>query len=191
MNISTPAKITGVILAILFVLVVWIVGNYNSLVGSRNQVDKSWAQIETQYQRRLDLIENIVQSAKGAQKQEQVVFGQIADARARIASGSASTSDKAAAAAQIETTITAIVPRLQEAYPDLKSNAQVQSLIDELKKTEDNIAKSRDHYNDTANNYNINVMSFPKNIFAGMFGYQKVSLYKADAGANKAPAVKF
>lgn len=187
----SPAAIKTLIgLSVLFFVGLWLSGNYNSLVGSKNAVEKSWASVETQYQRRLDLIGNLVESVKGGQKQELEVFSKIAEARKVYSSANASINDKAAAASQMETNL-ALLPRLQEAYPDLKSNALVQSLMNDLRGTEDGITKSRDHFNSTATNYNTNIQRFPKNIFAKVFGFEKTNLFKADAGANKAPSVKF
>ena len=186
---SKAAITTGIILGSLALIGLLISGNYNSLVNSKNQVDKSWASVETQYQRRLDLVDNLVQSVKGAQKQEITVFGDIAKSRVAYNSAS-STSDKASAASQLETNI-ALIPRMQEAYPDLMSNVQVSALMDQLKGTEDTIAKARDGYNKTATNYNTNIQSFPKNIFANMFGYEKQSLFKSESGAEKGVKVQF
>ena len=178
-----------VFLVFIFVTGLWLMGNYNSLVGSKTQVEKSWALVETQYQRRLDLIDNLVESVKGSQKQEITVFGDIAKARSAYNSAS-NQNDKAAAASQIETNI-ALIPRLQEAYPELKSNENIKTLMNDLRGTEDGIAKARDTFNTTASNYNGNVQKFPKNIFAKMFGFNKVTLFKAETGAEKGAKVKF
>lgn len=187
MKLTKQARITGIVLVIILFVGLWIGGNYNSLTVSRNEVDNSWAKIETQYQRRLDLIDNVVASVKGAQGQEQKVFGDIAKARSAY-NNAGNTSDKAAAASQLETNI-AVIPKLQEAYPELKSNEQVTKLIDEVRGTEGQIATARDRYNDTATNYNNNISRFPKNIFANSFGFKKQSLFKADTAAAKAPKV--
>lgn len=187
MKLSKQARLTAIILGIVLIFGLWSAGNYNSLTTSKNDVDNSWAKVETQYQRRIDLVGNLVSSVKGAQGQEQKVF--IAIANARTAYNNASTtSGKAAAASQVETNL-ALIPRLQEAYPDLKSNTQVQSLMTQLTQTEDQIAGARDTYNDTATNFNKNVSRFPKNIFAGIFGFHHVTLFKADTNAATAPKV--
>lgn len=189
-KIAPAAWITGAVLLVLFLLGLWFVGNYNSLVGAKAAVDNSWAKVETQYQRRLDLIDNLVASVKGAQKQEVEVFGKIADARKQYNSAS-TTEEKAEAASTIEQNVTAIVPRLQEAYPELKSNQNVTKLMDELAGTENSISGVRDVYNDTVTNYNVNVARFPKNIFASMFGFDKATLFKSDEAAKDAPTVEF
>lgn len=183
--------IVGVVLLFLLILGGWLAGNFNDLVRANNQVKNSLAKIETQEQRRYDLIDNIVGSVKGAQKQEVEVFGRIADARKISSSPTASNEEKAEASQVVSSQVTALIPRLQEAYPELKSNDQVSKLIGELQGTEGAIAKSRDAFNDTANNYNTNIQSFPKVLFANMFGFKTYDLYKADEAANKAPKVNF
>lgn len=186
---SSITKIVAVILLVVMFLGMWLVGNYNSLVSSKAEVDNSWARVESQYQLRFDLVDNLVQTVKGGQKQEVDVFGKIADARKQY-NASATTEDKAQALTAMETNI-ALIPRLQEAYPELKSNQQVQVLMDKLSKTEDDIRTVRDSYSKAATNYNVNVGRFPKNIFAKTFGFSKMPLFKSDAGAASAPKVKF
>lgn len=186
---TTIAKISLGILVFLSVMAMWLVGNYNSLVTSQTAVEKSWAKVETQYQRRFDLIENLVQSVKGGQKQELAVFTAIADARKQYNNAS-TTNGKAEALGNLETNI-ALIPRLQEAYPELKSNTLVQSLMSDLKGTEDGIASARNEYNDTATNYNKNIRSFPKNIFASIFGFEQSKLFKSETGADKGVKVQF
>lgn len=186
-----PAIIAGVIVLFIFIIGAWFAGNFNDLVVKNNQVKNSIAKIETQEQRRYDLVDNIVGSVKGAQKQEVEVFGRIADARKITDNPSASPEQKAEASQVVSSQVTALIPRLQEAYPELKSNEQVSKLIGELQNTEGQIAKARDTFNDTANNFNTNVQSFPKNVFANMFGFKEYPLYKADDAANKAPKVNF
>ncbi len=179
----------GICAGSLLLIGLWFSGNYNSLVVSRNQVDKAWATVETQYQRRMDLIDNLVASVKGSQGQEKAVFIAIAEARKQYAS--ATTPDgKATAANALETNI-ALIPRLQEAYPELRSNDQVTRLINQLTSTEDGIQGARDGYNLVANNYNTNIQRFPKNMFAHTFGFTARTLFKSDSGAEKAPKVNF
>lgn len=189
MNLSKPAIITAAVLGTILVLGLWLSGNYNSLVGKKAEVENSWSKVETQYQRRLDLIDNVVASVKGAQGQEVAVIGQITDAR-RAYGAADSTEDKAAAASSLETNI-ALLPRLQEAYPDLKSNTQVTALINELGGTENTIAGVRNDYNDKVTGYNVGISRFPGNIFANLFDFDRAKLFQADSGASKAPTVKF
>ena len=189
MRLSRPAIITGAVLVFMLLIGLIFAGNYNSLVQSKATVDQSWGSVETQYQRRLDLVGNLVASVKGAQGQEQAVFGKIADARTAYNNAS-TTSDKAAAASTVESNI-ALIPKLQEAYPDLKSNAQVTQLMAQLTGTEDSILSARNDYNAQATKYNVAILRFPKNIFASMFGYHPQSLFKADSAAATAPTVNF
>jgi len=188
---SKTATTLAIVLGLIAFVVFWFIGNYNSLVSSRNQVEKSWSMVETQYQRRLDLIGNLVESVKGAQKQEQEVFGKIAESRQMFQSSNATDNQKAEAASNIESQVIALLPRLQEAYPDLKSNQQVQDLMNQLRGTEDGILKARDQYNTTANNYNTNIQRFPKSLFAKTFGFEKKTLFKAESGAEKGAKVQF
>lgn len=189
MRLSKPALSTGIVLCCLLLIGLVFVGNYNSLVKAKANVDQSWASVEAQYQRRLDLIGNLVASVKGAQGQEQVVFGKIADARTAYNNAS-TTSDKAAAASAVESNV-ALIPKLQEAYPDLKSNTQVTQLMSQLTSTEDSILNARNAYNTQATTYNISIQRFPKNLFAGLYGYHTQTLFKADSGASTAPTVNF
>lgn len=186
---SKIATMFAVLMGIIMVGGLWLSGNYNSLVSSKNQVDKSWAMVESQYQRRFDLIDNLVESVKGSQKQELAVFGKIAEARTAY-NNAGSTNDKAEALGNIETNI-ALIPRLQEAYPELKSNTQVTQLMNDLKSTEDGILVARNTFNTTATNYNTNIARFPKNVFANIFGFEKAQLFKSESGAEKGAKVKF
>lgn len=192
MKLSKPAIVTAVVLFVLLFFGLIFAGNYNSLVTGRNAVDNSWSKVETQYQRRFDLIGNLVESVKGSQLQEQKVFKDIADGRKQYnaAQQTGNQNDQAAAASRIETNV-ALIPRLQEAYPELKSNQNVQALMGELSGTENGIAQKRDNYNDVVTNYNNNITRFPKNIFAGLFDFDKRSLFKAESSAAQAPKVDF
>jgi LemA protein len=188
-KLSKPAIITGIALAVVAVLGLWLAGNYNSLVGARNSVNNSRAKIDTQLTRRYELIDNIVSSVKGSQAQESEVFGKIAEAR-KIGGNSSDPTQQAQANVQIDQQI-ALLPRLQEAYPELRSNDQVSKLIAELQGTANSVREARDNYNNTATNYNTNVSSFPKNIFAGMFDFDQAKLFEASAQEKVNPKVDF
>lgn len=187
LNMNKPAIVTGAILAVVAIAGLTIAGNYNSLVATKAEVDNSWAQVETQYQRRLDLIGNLAASVKGAQGQEQRIFSELAEARSKYA-GASSSSDRAAAASQTESALGRLLV-ITENYPDLKSSETVQTLMNQLSGTEDGIAQARNEYNTTAKNYNVSIKSWPKNMFAGWWGYKEQSLFKADSGAASAPKV--
>lgn len=189
MKLSRPAIITGVVLGVMAIMFLWTAGNYNQLVHSRNAVTNSKSKIDTQLTRRYELIDNIVSSVKGSQAQESDVFGKIAAAR-KIGGSSTNPEQQAEANAQIDTQI-ALLPRLQEAYPELRSNDQVSKLIAELQGTANSIREARDNYNNTATNYNNNVSSFPKNIFAGMFNFDQAKLFEASSQEKVNPKVDF
>jgi LemA protein len=189
MKLSKPAIVTAVVLAVVGILLLVGVGNYNDLVRSRNQVSNNRAQIDTEYTRRYDLIDNIVQSVQGSQAQESDVFGKIAEARKIGGSGSASAQTEEQANNTIDTQI-ALLPRLQEAYPELKSNDQVSKLIAELQGTNNTIRDKKNTYNTTVTNYNTNITSFPKNIFAGIFNFDKEKLLEATAQERVNPKVE-
>jgi len=164
-----------------------LISFYNSLVAKTEAVDNQWAQVETQYQRRFDLIPNLVNSVKGIMKQEQTVFGLIADARTRYA-GAGSTEEKAKAASQVESALSRLLV-VMENYPELKSSVNVSQLMDELAGTENRIAVERKRYNDLVKEYNVVIKKFPAKLFAGMFGFTQRSFFEAVETAEQAPAV--
>ncbi len=189
MKLGKPAIVTAIVLGVLVVTGLWLAGNYNSLVSARNAVDNSRAKIDTQLTRRYELIDNIVQSVQGSQAQESDVFGKIAEARKLGGNSNSSTEQQATANQAIDTQI-ALLPRLQEAYPDLKSNVQVSSLISELQGTANGLRDARDNYNNTVTNYNTNITSFPKSVFAGLFNFDKAKLFEASANEKVNPKVE-
>ena len=189
-KLTTPAIVTGVIIAFIAVVGLWGVANYNSLVTAKNAVDNSKSKIDTELTRRYDLVDNIVQSVQGSQAQESDVFGKIAEAR-KIGSSSADvTSEQSQEANKTIDTQIALLPRLQEAYPELRSNEQVTRLITELQGTNNTIRDTRNTYNDTVTNYNNNITRFPKSVFAGIFGYDKEKLFTATAEERVNPKVE-
>jgi LemA protein len=177
-----------VIIGIIVVLVVlfgW--AKYNTLVKGNIAVDTQWAQVESQYQRRFDLIPNLVNSVKGAMKQEQSVFDAIAQARTQYA-GATTPESRAEAANQVEGSLARLLV-VMENYPQLKSIDTVQSLMAELAGTENRVAVERMRYNDTVASYNANVQMFPGNLIAGMFGFHARTLFQAQEGAATPPTV--
>lgn len=188
MKLSKPAMITGIVIGLIAILGLWLGANYNSLVHAQNAVSNSRAKIDTELSRRYDLIDNIVASVQGSQAQESDVFGKIAEARKVGGSNSASLETQAEANSTIDTQI-ALLPRLQEAYPELRSNEQVTRLIQELQGTNNSIRDVRNNYNDTVTNYNNNITSFPKNIFAGIFNFDKEKLFEAPKQERVNPTV--
>lgn len=178
-----------VILAIICIFVLSTFGSYNSLVSLDESVNTQWANVESKLQRRYDLIPNLVESVKGAMAQEKEIFTAIADARAKM-SGAQTTTEKVAASNQLEGALGRLLV-VMENYPELKSNQNVTALMDELSGTENRISVERDRYNEVVKNYNSAIRRFPKNIMAGMFGFEKRPYFEATEGADKVPEVKF
>jgi len=179
----------GVIVLGAIIIAVSLVGIYNSLVTKSQGVDAQWSQVETQYQRRYDLIPNLVNSVKGMMTQEQTVFLAIADARTKY--GAAQTvNEKAAAAGEVETALGRLLV-VMENYPDLKSSQNVTGLMDELAGTENRISVERRRFNDLVRDYNTQIKTFPTNMLAGMFGFSEKQYFQSVSGAETAPKVEF
>ena len=188
-------KIFGIVISGLLVVLIfggliigsWIWGSYNTLIVSSTQVDTAWASVQTQYQRRFDLIPNLVGATKGTMAQEQAVFGAIAQARTQYA-GAKTPVEQAGAATQYESALGRLLV-VMENYPVLQSNTTVLSLMAELAGTENRVQVGRDRYNQSVMSYNITIKQFPKNLIAGMFGYQARAQFAADEAAATAPVV--
>lgn len=167
----------------------WVMGSYNGLVTKSEAVDASWSQVETQYQRRFDLIPNLVSATKGYLNQEQKVFGAIAEARTRYASAPAGTNERVQATAQYESALARLLV-VMENYPQLKSDATVRGLTDELAGTENRVLVSRDRYNEQVRDYNVMIKRFPRNVLAGIFGFDAREFFQSDESASVAPKVE-
>ncbi len=179
----------GVIVLVAVIIAVSLVGMYNGLVTKSQGVDAQWSQVETQYQRRYDLIPNLVNSVKGMMKQEQTVFLAIADARTKY--GAAQTvNDKAVAAGEVETALGRLLA-VMENYPDLKSSQNVTQLMDELAGTENRISVERKRFNDLTRDYNTQIKTFPTNMLAGMFGFTEKQYFQSVTGSETPPKVEF
>lgn len=188
-GISGIWKVLLIIAAIIVVIIFLFAGRYNSLVREEETVNKQFSNISVQLQRRNDLIPNLVNTVKGYAAHETAVFTAVTDARERMLS--ASTIDDAAAA---DTELTNSLGRLlaiAEAYPELKANENFLSLQDQLEGTENRIGTARRDYNEAVNVYNTRIRSFPTNIIAGIFGFQKHELFLAQEGAQEVPDVNF
>ena len=187
MKLSKGLITLGVVGVVVLSLLGWFVGGYNGMVTQRNKVDQASAQLASAYQRRFNLVPNLVESVKGAQAQEQKVFGDIAAARTQY--GNAKTTDeKLAASQQYESALSRLLV-VVENYPELRSTETVQNLMIQLESTENRIKVERDNYSAVATTYNTMIQRSPKNILAGMFGFDEKKLYTADAGAETAPKV--
>jgi LemA protein len=175
----------------LAVVVVVIYGwsGYNSFVSKNEAIDGQWAQVETQYQRRFDLIPNLVESVKGIMTQEQEVFGKLADARSKY-SGATSANEKAAAAGEVESALSRLLV-VMENYPQLRSAEAVTTLMSQLEGAENRVSVERGRYNDAVKVFNASVKRFPANVLASVFGFVERAYFEATTGADQAPAVKF
>ena len=178
-----------VLAVVVAVLGLYAWGMYNKMVTANENVDNMWAQVETQYQRRFDLIPNLVESVKGAMAQEQKVFGDLAEARTRY-SGAQTINEKAEAATQVESALGRLLV-IMENYPQLKSVETVQTLMVQIEGTENRISVERKRFNDAARDFNVMVKRIPAKWFASMFGFSEKAYFDAAAGSENAPAVKF
>lgn len=183
---------------ILVLVVLWAIGGYNGMVKMDEQVQNSWANVETQYQRRADLIPNLVSTVKGYAKHEQQTLEDVVKARSEATQVKVDaenlTPEKLAAFQKAQSGVSSALGRLlavAENYPDLKANQNFLELQSQLEGTENRITVARKDFNDTAKSYNQAIRQFPKNILAGLFGFEKKSYFEAEAGSEKAPKVEF
>ncbi|MCM1991954.1 LemA family protein [Oceanirhabdus seepicola] len=174
------------IAAFVAVVLLYSVMTYNGLVSVNEDVHNKWAQVENNYQRRADLIPNLVNTVKGYTEHEAKVLTEIASLRSGYENAK-SLKEFDEVDAKLNTMIKVTV----EAYPDLKVNENFMKLQDELAGTENRVAIARKDYNDSVTKFNKKIKSFPTNVFANMFGFEKVDLYTATPGAEKAPDVNF
>lgn len=182
-------KTLWIILAVVVVLGGYVWTTYNSFVSLNTAVDGQWAQVETVYQRRFDLIPNLVAATQGAMKQEQKVFGDIAAARASY-SGAKTVDAKAAAASQVESSVGTLISVIVENYPQLNvSGGAVSNLMVELAGSENRISTERQRFNDAVGAMNIKAQRFPSNIVASLFGFNTREFFKSVSGAEVAPKV--
>lgn len=183
-------KKTLIILAVVVaILGLYAWGVYNKMVTANENVDNMWAQVETQYQRRFDLIPNLVASVQSAMAQEQKVFGDLADARTRY-SGAQTINEKAEAATQVESALGRLLV-IMENYPQLKSVETVQTLMVQLEGTENRISVERKRFNDAARDFNVMVKRIPAKWLASFYGFSEKAYFEAASGAENAPAVNF
>lgn len=168
-----------IILGIVVVLIIAVIGMYNSLVQSKIKVDNAWSQIDVQLQRRFDLIPNFVETVKGYMTHEKETFEKIASLRTSWANAN-SVSEKAELDNQLSTTLKTIMA-VSENYPELKANQNFSELSEELRNTENKISFSRQFYNDTVTMYNTKLQVFPSNIIAGMFNFKARDLFKTES----------
>lgn len=182
-------KIWWIILVVVVLIILWGVSAYNGFVKKNEAVDGQWAQVETQYQRRMDLIPNLVESVKGVMVQEQEVFGALAEARTKYG-GAVTIDQKAAAAGEVETALGRLLAVIEN-YPTLKSSENMQTLMAELEGTENRVSVERKRFNDAVRVLNVAVKRFPSNVIAGIFSFVERTYFEAVEGAENAPQVEF
>ncbi len=182
----------GIIFIVLVIAVIMLVVMYNGLVRKKKQVDNAWSQIDVQLKRRYDLIPNLVESVKGYAAHEAGLLEKVTLARTRaMGVPSGDTGAKIAAETELGGALRGLMVQV-EAYPQLKANENFLQLQEELTSTENKIAFSRQHYNDSATNYNTAIAVFPANVVAGMFKFQDAALWQiTEAAEREAPKVKF
>jgi LemA protein len=182
--------VLGVIVVAVLVLGGTLMGDYNGLVAEREAIKSQFAQVDTVMQRRADLIPNLVETVKGMASHEQSVVDSVTKARAQMA-GAQTPAEKIAANSQIDSALSRLLV-VVENYPNIKANESFQNLQVELEEAENRIAVERRKYNETVQKYNTDIAIFPKNVAAGMFGFQREDAYfKAEAEAKEVPKVKF
>ena len=181
--------VLGVVLFLIFILAVVSIGTYNSLVSKEVEVDKSWSEVDNQLMRRSDLIPNYVETVKGYAAHENELFTNIANARAKLA-GAANVPDKISAANELSGFLSRLLV-IVENYPQLKANENFMKLQDELAGTENRISVARTRYNQAVQAFNTSVRSFPSNLIAGIFNFQKKEFFEAPESAKTVPQVKF
>ncbi|BAL62654.1 LemA family protein [Melissococcus plutonius] len=186
----TRLVVFGILGLIIVIVIGFIIGTYNSLASEENQVDTTWSQVENVMQRRADLVPNLVNSVKGSMKQEQKVFSDITQARKNY-NNAKSPNEKVKANNQLDSSLGLMINVIHENYPKLASNDNVKTLMVQLEGTENRISVERRNYIQEVNNYNQNIVRFPKNIVARLFGFEKKSNFKADEKAKKVPNVNF
>ena len=189
---TVPAVVVGV----LVLIALMIGGLYNGLVGQRESVTKAFSDVKVQYQRRADLIPNLVNTVKGSSEFEQSTLTQVTEARTKATSINVNAENPEQvqeyinAQNQVSSSLGRLIATV-ESYPDIKSTAAYRDLLTQLEGTENRIAVARSDFNKAAQPYNARVQTFPTNVFAGMFGFAKFPYFEADAGSEKAPTVDF
>lgn len=196
--------ITGVVVLVVILIIAlaaagWLASQYNGFVAAEEQIEARWSDVETNYQRRLDLIPNLVETVKGAASFEQETFTAVAEARARAGQITLSPEmlrDPQALARfqEAQSEVGSALSRLLvavERYPELKATESFRDLQVQLEGTENRIAVARQRFNEAVRQYNLSVRSFPGRLVAGLFGFSPRPYFESEEGADQAPEVKF
>ncbi len=198
MKVKKSWIIIGALLVTVFIIYRFFAGGYNSMVEYDENVITSWSNVENVYQRRADLIPNLVSTVKGYAAHEKETLTGVVEARAKATSISIDPTNLNAASMQqfqqAQAGLSSALSKLMvvvERYPDLKANQNFLELQSQLEGTENRIAVERRKFNESVKVYNTYIRSFPKNLVAGMYGFERKDQFKADAGSEKVPEVKF
>jgi LemA protein len=189
--------VPGIIVGVLLLIGLWIGGTYNSLVGEREKVTAAFSNVETQYQRRIDLVGNLVNTVKGSSDFEKSTLTEITEARAKAGSVKVDASSSQAQVQQYvdaQNQMNSALSRLLvtvEAYPNIKSTDAYRDLMSQLEGTENRIQVARSDFNNTARPYNTRIQTFPTNVIANLFGFSQRAYFESQEGADKAPTVDF
>lgn len=186
-------------LSVVVVVLLIVIFSYNGLVTKEEKVVEKWSQVENQYQRRYDLIPNLVNTVKGYAEHEKVTFEEVTAARAKATSMQLDVenlteeqlTEYIKAQNELGAAMRTSLLAIGEAYPDLKASENFQELQAQLEGTENRIAVARKDFNEAVRSYNLKVKRFPSNIFAAMFGFEKKAYYESAEGAQNAPVVEF
>lgn len=191
-------KTLWIILGIIVVVAVWAISGYNGLVGKEESTNQAWANVESAYQRRADLIPNLVNTVKGYAAHEQKTLQEVTEARTKATSinidASTATPEQFEAWAKAQQQVGSALSRLiavSEAYPELKANENFRDLQAQLEGTENRIKVERDRYNGAVKEYNVKIRRFPTSIIASIFGFNTRSMFEVQEGADVAPTVQF
>ncbi|MDD5469809.1 MAG: LemA family protein [Candidatus Peribacteraceae bacterium] len=189
MALSRSKAFLLILLGIVLLLGIWTWTTYNGLVRAKAALDTSWAQVETQYQRRFDLIPNLQATVQGAADFEQETFTAVTAARTQWQSAETRT-EKVAAVNGFESALSRLLVTV-EAYPTLKATEAFRDFMTQLEGTENRIAVARRDYNEEVRTFNVYTTIFPRNVLAGMFGYEPAAFFASDEAAADAPNVQF
>ena len=191
-------KSTIGLIVVICAIAIWLISSYNGMVKMDEEVSSAWSNVENQYQRRVDLIPNLVNVVKGYASHEKETFEAVVSARSKATQVTVDpenlTPEKLQEYQKAQGEVGATLGRLlaiTESYPELKANENFKELQAQLEGTENRISVERRNFNEIARKYNSSIRSFPRSIIAGMFGFEKRPYFEAEEGANKAPEVKF